>query len=86
VLAVAVTLGRVTFVAAGAAAWTEVGGATTAGRAATGGADFAAASACFRSRIAFKASPGLETFERSNFGLLSLTGFDADVLRDPPVR
>jgi hypothetical protein len=46
------------------------GGATTAaGRG--GGAALAAASACLRSRIAFSASPGLDTFERSNFGFAS---------------
>jgi hypothetical protein len=43
------------------------GGATAiAGR--CGGAFFAAASALRRSRIALSASPGLETFERSNLG------------------
>ena len=54
---------------AGGATVTEDGGATTAvGR---GGAALAAASACLRSRMALSASPGLETLERSNFGLLS---------------
>ncbi len=49
------------------------GGATTAaGRA--GGAALTAASACLRSRIAFSASPGFETFERSNFGFVSTAG------------
>jgi hypothetical protein len=54
---------------AGAAGAEDGGAATTAlGR---GGAALAAASACLRSRIAFSASPGFETFERSNFGLIS---------------
>jgi hypothetical protein len=39
-----------------------------------------------RSRIAFNASPGLDTFDRSNFGLLSLAGLDALALREPPVK
>jgi hypothetical protein len=43
-----------------------------------------AASACLRSRIAFSASPGLETFDRSNFGLVS-TGGLAALLRLPPL-
>ena len=52
---------------AAAATVTADGGATTAvGR---GGAALAAASACLRSRMALSASPGLETLERSNFGL-----------------
>ena len=51
-----------------AAAGLEAGGATTAvGRG--GAAWIAAVSACLRSRIALRASPGLETFDRSNFGL-----------------
>jgi hypothetical protein len=36
-----------------------------------GGVALAVASACLRSRIAFRASPGLETLERSNFGFES---------------
>jgi hypothetical protein len=65
------------------AAAVEGGAATTAvGR---GGAALAAASACLRSRMAFRASPGFETFERSNFGLTS-----ADLLalveRLPPLK
>jgi hypothetical protein len=39
-----------------------------------------------RSRIAFRASPGFDTFDRSNFGLLSTAGRDVLALRDPPVR
>src|ERR1700727_1976510 len=52
------------------AAGTLDGGATTAavGR---GGAALMAASACLRSRIALSASPGFDTFERSNFGFAS---------------
>jgi hypothetical protein len=58
---------------AGAAACPGDGGATTAaGRG--GGAALAAASACLRSRIAFSASPGLDTLERSNFGFASAAG------------
>jgi hypothetical protein len=62
------------------------GGATTAGRCMTGGAALAAVSACLRSRIAFSASPGLETLDRSNLGLLST--LDLEELFDllPPVR
>jgi len=53
---------------------TMVGGAAAAAMLgatlglATAGADDLAFSACFRSRIAFSASPGLETWDRSNFG------------------
>jgi hypothetical protein len=55
----------------------ETGAATaTAGRCG-GGAAFAAASACLRSRIAFSASPGLETFARLKAGLVSAIGFVA---------
>src|SRR5580704_9303254 len=65
----------------GGAAGTWAGGATTAvGR---GGAALAAASACLRSRMALRASPGLETLERSNFGLLS-AGCLLAVLLLPP--
>jgi hypothetical protein len=65
----------------GAAAGTDAGAATTAvGR---GGAALAAASACLRSRMALRASPGLETLERSNFGLLS-AGCLLAVLLLPP--
>jgi hypothetical protein len=67
--------------AAAAAGGTDAGGATTAvGR---GGAALAAASACLRSRMALSASPGLDTLERSNFGLVS-TGCLAAVLLLPP--
>jgi hypothetical protein len=67
--------------AAAEAAGTEAGGATTAvGR---GGAALAAASACLRSRIALSASPGLETLERSNFGLLSTGCLVAELLLPP---
>ena len=62
-----------------------VGGATvTAGR--CGGADFAAISACFRSRMAFSASPGLETCDRSNFGLLSTEAERGAEVRDPRLK
>ncbi len=47
----------------------EAGATVTAGRG--GGAERAAASACFRSRIALSASPGLETCERLNSCRLS---------------
>ncbi len=58
------------------------GGATTAaGRA--GGAALMAASACLRSRIALSASPGLDTFERSNFGFASTAGLLAVEPRFP---
>jgi hypothetical protein len=65
---------------------TEVGGAatTTAGR--TGGADRMAASACLRSRIALTASPGLETFERSNLGLFSTVGLFELTERPPALK
>lgn len=57
------------------------GGATvTAGRG--GGADLAAFSACLRSRIAFSASPGLDTWDRSNLGLVS----EAAGVRTPDMR
>ena len=58
------------------------GGATTAGRCG-GGTAFTAASACLRSRIAFSASPGFDTFDRSNFGLLSGAWRLAPLLRLP---
>jgi len=54
----------------GVAAVPAGGGATT-GVGRGGGAALAVASACLRSRMAFRASPGLETLERSNFGLVS---------------
>jgi hypothetical protein len=41
------------------------------------------ASALRRSRIARMASPGFEAFERSIFGLLSITGLEALLLRPP---
>ena len=74
--------------ALGAAAATTRGGveladgATTAGRCG-GGTAFTAASACLRSRIAFSASPGLDTLDRSNFGLLSAACRPAPPLRPP---
>lgn len=58
----------------------------TAGRAMTGGAAFAAASACLRSRIAFSASPGFETFDRSNLGRSCCLDAPAPPVRLPPVR
>ena len=42
-----------------------------------------AASACLRSRIALSASPGLDTFERSNLGFASTTGLLAVEPRFP---
>ena len=70
VLGVAATNGT----EAGAAATTAVG---------RGGAALAAASACLRSRMALSASPGLETLERSNFGLVSPAGLVAVPLLPP---
>jgi hypothetical protein len=69
----------------------EVAGADTGGAATTtvgraGGADRIAASVCLRSRIALSASPGFETFERSNFGLLSTTGLLEPVARAPGLK
>lgn len=66
------------------AADTEGGGATTA--AGRGGAALTVASACLRSRIALSASPGLETFERSNFGLASTWGLAGALLRLPLLK
>src|ERR1700679_322767 len=61
------------------------GGATvTAGRA--GGAIRAAVSACLRSRIAFSASPGLDTCDRSNFGLASTGATRGAVVRAPRLK
>lgn len=66
--------------AAGATTVCAVGGCTaTVGR---GGVLRASASACFRARIAFSASPGLEMWDRSNCGFVSTRGFVAVV----PVR
>ena len=74
------------------------GAAVTAGRATTGGAvtatatvgrggaALAAASACLRSRIAFSASPGLETFARLKAGLVSAIGFAVAADRDPRLK
>jgi len=52
----------------------------------TGGAAFAAASACLRSRIAFRASPGFETFDRSNFGRSCCRDAPEPLVRLPPLR
>ena len=70
--------GPAAFATAGEAATTGVvpaglAATTAAGRA--GGWLFAMASACFRSRIAFSASPGLEMLERLNAGFCSPAGF-----------
>jgi len=74
-------VGAAAALGAAVATVTEDGGATTAvGR---GGAALAAASACLRSRMALSASPGLETLERSNFGLVS-TGCRVAVPLLPP--
>jgi hypothetical protein len=70
--------------ARGGADGTEDGGAATA--AGRGGAALMAASACLRSRIALSASPGFETFERSNFGLVSTWDLAAVLLRLPPLK
>jgi hypothetical protein len=56
------------------------GAATAAGR---GGAALMADSACLRSRMALSASPGFETLERSNLGLVSTGALDAGALRPP---
>lgn len=65
-------LGVAAEVAAGAAVTGWPGrGATTATVGLCGGAFFAAASALFRSRIARSASPGFETWDRSNLGFAS---------------
>lgn len=61
------------------------GGATTA-VAGRGGAALMAASACLRSRIALSASPGFDTFDKSNFGFVSVTGLAALTLRFPPLK
>lgn len=45
-----------------------------------------AASACLRSRIAFSASPGFETFDRSNLGFVSTTGLAALMPRPPLLK
>ena len=63
----------------------EGGAATTAGRCG-GGTAFTAASACLRSRMAFSASPGFDTLDRSNFGLLSAACRPAPLLRPPFFR
>ncbi len=60
------------------------GAATIAGRC-CGGTTFTAASACLRSRIAFNASPGLDTFDKSNFGLGSAACRPAPPLLRPPL-
>ena len=61
------------------------GGATvTAGR--TGGAERAAVSACLRSRIAFSASPGFETCDRSNLGLVSTCAVRDATVRAPRLK
>jgi hypothetical protein len=78
---VAVAAGGDAVATLGCAALTAAGDATTA--AGRGGAALAAASACLRSRIALRASPGLETLERSNFGLVSPAGL-AEALLLPP--
>ena len=82
----------------GAGLGAAAGEAVTAGRATTGGAvtatatvgrggaAFAAASACLRSRIAFSASPGLETFARLKAGLVSAIGFAAPAERAPRLK
>jgi hypothetical protein len=48
-----------------------------------GGADFAAASALRRSRIAFSASPGFETFDRLNAGREGAAGLLVVLARPP---
>jgi hypothetical protein len=78
--AVAPAFGRVA--TAGACA----GGAATTNEGRAGGAALMAASACLRSRIALRASPGFETLERSNFGLLSAAGLLEPAERPPAVK
>jgi hypothetical protein len=64
----------------------DVGGAATTNAGRGGGADLMAASACLRSRIALRASPGFETLERSNFGLLSAIGLFELAERPPALK
>jgi hypothetical protein len=64
----------------------DAGGAATTNAGRGGGADLMAASACLRSRIALSASPGFETLERSNFGLLSATGLFEAAERPPALK
>ena len=81
----AATLGGVEATGEDAEAADGGGAATTkAGR--EGGVARTTASACFRSRIALSASPGLETLERSNFGLLSTAGRLGPVERPPDLK
>jgi len=67
----------------GGTAATEAGGGATTAVGRGGGAALAVASACLRSRIAFRASPGLDTLERSNFGLVSAVDRFAPLLLPP---
>jgi hypothetical protein len=63
------------------------GGGTTTAAARAGGALRAAASACLRSKIAFSASPGLDTCDKLNAGFASTRCFAAEVpLRSPPLK
>jgi hypothetical protein len=62
------------------------GGAATTNAGRAGGAALMAASACLRSRIALRASPGFETLERSNFGLLSTAGLFELAERPPALK
>jgi hypothetical protein len=64
----------------------DTGGAATTNAGRAGGAALMAASACLRSRIALRASPGLETLERSNFGLLSTAGLFEPAERPPALK
>jgi hypothetical protein len=64
----------------------DAGGAATTNAGRAGGAALMAASACLRSRIALRASPGLETLDRSNFGLLSAAGLFELTERPPALK
>jgi hypothetical protein len=64
----------------------DAGGAATTNAGRAGGAALMAASACLRSRIALSASPGLETLDRSNFGLLSAAGLFELAERPPALK
>jgi hypothetical protein len=70
----------------GTGAEVDAGGAATTKAGRDGGADLMAASACLRSSIALTASPGLETLERSNFGLFSTAGLFEPAERPPALK
>jgi hypothetical protein len=71
--------------AAAPACGTAVGGAATTACGLAGGIAFAVASACLRSRIAFSASPGFETLDKSNFGFAASAACLLAELPRPPL-